>query len=69
MKYQVVLEHSEQGVAASVPCLPGCHSQGADEQEALSNIADAIADYLAVVKELTKNKIVREVEVPEEHLA
>ncbi|WP_305909519.1 type II toxin-antitoxin system HicB family antitoxin [Methylomarinum sp. Ch1-1] len=69
MKYQVILEHSEEGVAASVPCLPGCHSQGSTEQEALRNIAEAIADYLAVVKELTKDKIVKEVEVPEEHVA
>ena len=69
MKYQVVLEYSEQGVAVSVPGLPGCHSQGANEQEAMQNIVDAIVDYLAVVKTLTKDKIVKEVEIPEERVA
>jgi predicted RNase H-like HicB family nuclease len=69
MKYKVVLEFSEEGVAASVPCLSGCHSQGATEQEALQNISEAIYDYLAVVDELTKNKIVREVEILDGHFA
>lgn len=69
MKYKVVLEFSEEGVAASVPCLSGCHSQGATEQEALQNIADAIYDYLAVVEELTKNKTVKEVEISEGYFA
>lgn len=63
MKYKVVLEKSDEGFAASVPGLPGCHSQGATESEALENIADAIREYLAVVAELSRDKIVREVEV------
>lgn len=63
MKYQVILEKSEEGFAVSVTGLPGCHSQGTTEQEALQNISDAITEYLEVVKQLNKNKIVREVEV------
>ena len=63
MKYKVVLEESEEGFAASVPGLPGCHSQGASEQEALENIRDAIREYLEVVAELAENATVREVEV------
>ncbi len=63
MKYRAVLEHSEEGAAASVPGLPGCQSQGATEAEALENIADAIREYLEVVEELTKSREVREVEV------
>lgn len=63
MKYSVVLETSEEGFAVSVPGLPGCHSQGATEAEALENISEAITEYLAVVEELTKGKLVREVEV------
>ena len=63
MKYKVVLEETEEGFAASVPGLPGCHSQGATEQEAMENIADAIREYLEVVAELSGDKIVREVEV------
>jgi len=51
MKYQVIIEESEEGLAISVPGLAGCHSQGATEQEALDNIADAIREYLAVVTE------------------
>ena len=63
MKYKVVLEKSDEGFAASVPGLPGCHSQGATEPEALENIADAIREYLEVVAELGRDKIIREVEV------
>ena len=63
MKYRVVLEESEEGFAASVPGLPGCHSQGATEQEALENIADAIREYLEVVADLSRDKVVHEVEV------
>jgi predicted RNase H-like HicB family nuclease len=63
MRYKVVLQHSEEGVAASVPGLPGCWSQGADEHEALENIRSAIAEYLAVVNSETEGADVREVEV------
>jgi predicted RNase H-like HicB family nuclease len=63
MKYKIMLEESEEGFAASVPGLPGCHSQGATEQEALENVRDAIREYLDVAAELAENAIVREVEV------
>jgi predicted RNase H-like HicB family nuclease len=63
MNYKVVLEQSDEGFAVSVPGLPGCHSQGKTESEALVNIADAIREYLAVVDELTQGKQVRQVEV------
>ncbi|MFQ5597619.1 MAG: type II toxin-antitoxin system HicB family antitoxin [Nitrospiria bacterium] len=63
MKYRVVLEGSEEGFAVSVPGLPGCHSQGATEEEALANITNAISEYLDVVADLSRNKTVREVEV------
>ena len=63
MRYKVVLEESDEGFAVSVPGLPGCHSQGVTEQEALENIADAIHEYLEVVTELNRDKVVREVEV------
>ena len=63
MKYKVVLEESEGGFAASVPGLPGCHSQGATEREAMESIADAIREYLEVVAELSRDKVVREVEI------
>jgi predicted RNase H-like HicB family nuclease len=63
MKYQVVLEESEEGYAVSVPGLPGCHSQGATEQEALESIAHAIREYLEAVAELNRDKVIREVEI------
>ncbi|MFP5248067.1 MAG: type II toxin-antitoxin system HicB family antitoxin, partial [Thermoanaerobaculia bacterium] len=47
----------------SCPGLPGCWSQGATEQEALDNITDAIAEYLAAVEESVDRELVREVEV------
>jgi predicted RNase H-like HicB family nuclease len=63
MKYKVVLRQSEEGFAVSVPGLPGCHSQGATEQGALENIADAIREYLEVVHDQFHGAEVREVEV------
>ena len=47
MKYRVLIEHDEDGVfVAEVPSLPGCISQGATRQEALSGIREAITLYL-----------------------
>ncbi len=63
MRYKVVIESSEEGIAVSVPGLPGCHSQGATEEEALENITNAISEYLDVVAKLSQNKTIREVEV------
>jgi len=63
MKYKVILEQSEEGFATSVPGLPGCHSQGASEEEAMENIRYAISEYLRVVEDLARGKITREVEV------
>ena len=64
MKYQVVLQHSDEGFAASVPGLPGCWSQCVTDAEALENIRSAIQEYLAVVRQETVGADVREVEVP-----
>jgi predicted RNase H-like HicB family nuclease len=63
MRYKVVLEESDEGFAVSVPCLPGCHSQGETEQEALENIADAIREYLASISDRIRTATVREVDV------
>ena len=52
MRYTVFLERSDEGFAVSVPGLPGCHSQGRTEAEALENIADAIREYLEVADDL-----------------
>jgi predicted RNase H-like HicB family nuclease len=63
MKYKVVLNESEEGFSVSCPGLPGCWSQGTMEEEALENIQDAIAEYLAAVDQLVKGQEVREVSV------
>jgi predicted RNase H-like HicB family nuclease len=63
MQYRVILEETEEGFSVSVPGLPGCHSQGDTEEEALANIADAIREYLEVVEELGRGKQMREVSV------
>jgi len=48
VKYEVKILKSEEGYAVWCPALPGCWSQGTTEEEALENIKDAIAEYLAV---------------------
>ena len=63
MIYKVALQRSEEGVSVTVPGLPGCCSQGANEQEALDNIVDAIREYLEVAAELAAEAESREVEV------
>lgn len=63
MKHKVILEQSEEGFAVSVSGLHGCHSQGKTEQEAIENISHAIAEYLGVVEELARGKMIREVEI------
>lgn len=63
MTYKVALHRTEEGYSVSVPGLPGCCSQGETEEEALSNIADAIREYLEVAAELAEEAEAREVEV------
>ena len=63
MNYKVVLKESEEGFSVSCPGLPGCWSQGATEEEALENIQDAIAEYLAAIDEMVKGQDVREVSI------
>lgn len=63
MKYSILLHKSKYGYAASVPSLPGCHSQGTTRMEATRNIRDAIKTYLEMEREELKDTIVSEVEV------
>jgi predicted RNase H-like HicB family nuclease len=47
MLFHVTLEQDEDGwFVAECPALPGCISQGQDEQEALENIKEAITAWL-----------------------
>ncbi len=63
MKYLVIVHKSKYGYDIHVPALPGCHSQGETEKEALKNIQDAIFTYLEMEKDELKGAKVREVEV------
>lgn len=48
MTLHVVLEPGEDGfMIASVPALPGCHTQGSTRDEALANAREAIEGWLA----------------------
>ncbi len=50
IKLKVVLEPSdEDGFTVYVPSLPGCVSEGENEEEALQNIREAIELYLEPV--------------------
>ena len=64
MRYAVALVKTEEGYSVSCPGLPGCWSQGATEEEALSNIQDAIREYLEVAKQLAGQQNLREVDIP-----
>jgi predicted RNase H-like HicB family nuclease len=63
MKFKITLYPSEEGFAVCVPSLPGCWSQGATEEEALANIADAIREYLEAEIEPAEGAEIREFEV------
>ncbi len=64
MRYPVALIRTEEGYSVSCPGLPGCWSQGDTEEEALSNIREAIREYLEVAKHLAGEGNLREVDVP-----
>jgi antitoxin HicB len=67
-KFAVTLEQDEDGyIVASCPALPGCHSQGRTEEEAINNIREAIRGYIASMRRhgepIPSITEVREVEV------
>ncbi len=63
MKYTAILHKSEYGFDVHVPALPGCHSQGDSEEEALANIQDAIQTYLGIEAEGLKGAYAKDVEI------
>ena len=49
---QVIVYSGEDGYfVAECPSLPGCISQGETREEAVANIKEAIAGYIAALKE------------------
>ncbi|MBA3484015.1 MAG: type II toxin-antitoxin system HicB family antitoxin [Pirellulales bacterium] len=63
MRYKVEIHRSDEGISVSVPALPGCWSEGDNEEEALENIRDAIHDYLAALDDRMKGAEVQEIDV------
>ena len=68
IKLAITLEQDEDGfIVASCPALPGCHSQGRTEEEAISNIKEAIRGYIASMRRhgetVPSIKEIREIEV------
>jgi predicted RNase H-like HicB family nuclease len=63
MRYKIALYRSEEGVSVSVPALPGCWSEGKNEEEALENIQEAIREYLSVLEEQLEDVETREIEM------
>ena len=52
MKYTVIIEKGrESGYVAYCPALKGCVSQGADKEEAVSNVKEAIEVYIEALVE------------------
>lgn len=51
VKYKIVLDKEEEGgYTVHVPALPGCHTQGDNIEEALTNAKEAIECYLESLK-------------------
>ena len=64
MKLPVTLTRDESGmIVAECPAIPGCISQGRDENEALANIREAIIGCLEVRAEQGLPLTVRTVEI------
>jgi predicted RNase H-like HicB family nuclease len=61
--YRVVLIHSEEGYAVSCPGLPDCSSRGATEEEALTNVKDAITFHVKGAEEMAQREGGRMVEI------
>lgn len=53
MIFKVVLrpDLEDNGYNVSCPALPGCHSQGETQEEAIENIRDAIVGCLEILNE------------------
>lgn len=55
LTYKVFIKKGDNMFIASVPSLPGCHSQGKTIDEARRNIEEAVKGYLKVAKKFGDN--------------
>ena len=51
MRQVIVYSGEDDHFVAECPSLPGCISQGKTREEAIANIKEAIAGYIAALKE------------------
>ena len=52
LNFKIIIEQDEDGIfVASVPAIPGCHTQGDTYEKALEHIEEAINLCLEVAKE------------------
>jgi predicted RNase H-like HicB family nuclease len=59
MKFNVVIEKDEDGFyVATVPSLPGCHTQAKSLDELTERIKEAIEVYLEVEKDIDVRKFI-----------
>jgi predicted RNase H-like HicB family nuclease len=57
MQFMVTLQEDEDGfIVASCPALPGCHTQGKTEEEALANIREAIVACLLTLNDRARRR-------------
>ena len=63
MKYIVAIKKTKYGYDTHVPALPGCHSQGSTEREAIANTRDAVLTYLDMERKELKDTKFREIQI------
>ena len=64
LTFPIIIEADSDGYYVSCPGLQGCYSQGDTYEEALTNIKDAIREYLDAEVPTEAGAEIREVEVP-----
>ena len=63
MKYIIAIKKTKYGYDTHVPSLPGCHSQGNTEREAIANTRDAVLTYLDMEREELRDTKFREIQI------
>jgi predicted RNase H-like HicB family nuclease len=61
MQFTVTLNKDEDGyIVASCPALPGCHTQGKTEEEALANVKEAILACLLTLNDRARRHTLKQ---------